>query len=193
MNRRWAVVFVALVLLVAAGFLAWRSLAGRTGENGAAGVGEESEANTATADPALGQLYFPGAGGRLYAEPRDLPPLVDLPARISRVVEELLAGPSESGRFRLLPEGVALAGVHVSVDGIAYVDLASADLPAPPASGSTEERLAVYGLVNSILVNAPELRGVVLLWNGQQRATFSGHLDTTRPLTTDRTLIASRP
>jgi len=30
----------------------------------------------------------------------------------------------------------------------------------------------------------------VLLWNGTQRVTFSGHLDTSRPLVPDRSLLA---
>jgi hypothetical protein len=44
--------------------------------------------------------------------------------------------------------------------------------------------------VNSLALNVPQVVRVVLLWNGTQRVTFSGHLDTSRPLVADRTLLA---
>ena len=42
--------------------------------------------------------------------------------------------------------------------------------------------LSVYSIVNTVLLNIPEISAVVLLNNGQQRPTFAGHLDTSRPL-----------
>jgi hypothetical protein len=38
--------------------------------------------------------------------------------------------------------------------------------------------------------SVPSVRSVALLWNGSQRLTFSGHLDTSRPLAADRSLVA---
>ena len=50
--------------------------------------------------------------------------------------------------------------------------------------------MTVYSLVNSILANEPRARRVMLLWNSQQRPTFAGHVDLTRPLTLHSGLIA---
>jgi hypothetical protein len=47
----------------------------------------------------------------------------------------------------------------------------------------------VYSVVDSLTANIPEVKQVVLLWNGVQRETFSGHLDTSRPLLPNRTLV----
>lgn len=54
-----------------------------------------------------------------------------------------------------------------------------------PAMGATEELLAVYSLVNSLTANNLGVDRVVLMWNGEQRPTFAGHIDTTRPLVAD--------
>ena len=99
-----------------------------------------------------------------------------------------------------LPAGVGLLEVEL-LDGVAYVDLTTvevgsgtgstraSDRPAVflerPAMGLTEELLAVYSLVNSLTANNLGIDRVVLMWNGEQRPTFAGHVDTTRPLMAD--------
>ena len=100
-----------------------------------------------------------------------------------------------------LPAGVGLLEVEL-LDGVAYVDLTTvgvdsgtgsaagtAGRPAVflerPAMGLTEELLAVYSLVNSLTANNLGIDRVVLMWNGEQRPTFAGHVDTTRPLMAD--------
>ena len=99
-----------------------------------------------------------------------------------------------------LPAGVGLLEVEL-LDGVAYVDLRTVevgsgtgstragDRPAVflerPAMGLTEELLAVYSLVNSLTANNLGIDRVVLMWNGEQRPTFAGHVDTTRPLMAD--------
>jgi hypothetical protein len=60
--------------------------------------------------------------------------------------------------------------------------LRSADGAEPPGAGSTLEMQRVYAIVHTVLRNEPGLSGVVLLWNGVQRSSLSGHVDTTRPL-----------
>ena len=65
-------------------------------------------------------------------------------------------------------------------------------MAAPPVSGTRGELLVVYSFVNSILANVSEARGVVLLWNGNQRPTFAGHIDTTRPLPAERKWLAKK-
>jgi hypothetical protein len=98
------------------------------------------------------------------------------------VVEALLEGPHSEKSFRPFPEGVTIGEVHVTGDGVAYVDLISAGNPTPPFEGSTVEMLTLYSLVNSVVENVPGARSVVVLWNGRQPRTFGGHIDTSRPL-----------
>ncbi len=99
-----------------------------------------------------------------------------------------------------LPAGVGLLEVEL-LDGVAYVDLTTVEVGSGtgstraagrsavflerPAMGLTEELLAVYSLVNSLTANNLGVDRVVLMWNGEQRPTFAGHVDTTRPLMAD--------
>jgi hypothetical protein len=85
---------------------------------------------------------------------------------------------------------VTLGSVQLTADGTAYLDLRWADHDDPPPGGSDAEMQEVYSLVDSVALNIPEAHRVVLLWNGTQRVSFSGHLDTSRPLLPDRNLIA---
>jgi spore germination protein GerM len=95
-----------------------------------------------------------------------------------------------AGLVRPFPPEVKLGSVELSADGTAFVDLRWPEREDPPESGSTEEIQRVYSLVDSLALNVPQVNRVVLLWNGTQRITFSGHLDTSRPLLPDSTLLA---
>ena len=138
------------------------------------------------------ELYFPGRGNRLHAEERLLPAVEPAEERVRLLAEALLAGPAGGGLTAPLPAGVSLAGVHVDDDAVVYLDLNPAEGGGRLAWGSKKELLAVYSLVDSILLNVPEVERVVLLWSSQQRPTFAGHVDTSRPLGPDSSLIASR-
>ena len=134
------------------------------------------------------RLYFPGGGGLLVLEERDLP-VEGAGADLRAIAAQVLAGPETPGLYPPFPAGTDVGSVFVSESGIAYVDLVSTDA-GPPSSGSRQEMLSVYSVVNSIAANLPDLEGVVLLWNGQQRRTFAGHLDTGRPLEENPQLVA---
>ena len=131
-------------------------------------------------------LLFPGPDGYLHAESREVALPLAADGRVAAVVAALLAGPRKAGLVAPLPAGVTVADAFVDAQGVAYVDLAAKDQPAPPVSGSELELLRVYSLVDSVLANEPRARSVVLLWNGVQRITFAGHVDTSAPLLEDR-------
>lgn|GEM_PF-750839 len=142
------------------------------------------------------ELFFPGYGKRLYAERRPIPALVegeappDLRDRVRGIVEALLEGPRSAGRVAPLPPGVTLAAVYLGAGGVVYLDFQAPEGAPPPASGSMAELLTIYSVVNSVARNVPEVRAVVLLWNGNQRFTLSGHVDTSRPLLPNPQLLA---
>jgi spore germination protein GerM len=185
MSRRAAsfVLGFALALLLGAGLWWW--LSGRTGGR----TGADSQEAAAQAGEQVGfNLYFPSESGELKPEPRELKVTEAPKDRIRKIVQALLEGPKGAGLARPFPEGVTLGSVQLGKDGTAYVDLRSQNHPDPPPSGSMEEIQRVYSLVDSIALNVPQANRVVLLWNGSQRETFSGHLDLSRPLTPDRSL-----
>jgi hypothetical protein len=134
-------------------------------------------------------LQFPGEDGMLHAEQRQLAlPAGDGP-RLSALVTAVLGGPTQPGLLAPFPPGIEVASAYLDPQGLAYVDLASKELPDPPASGSAVEMVRVYSVVNTVLANEERARGVVLLWNGRQRQTFAGHVDTQRPLRANRQLV----
>lgn len=154
----------------------------------------EEDSPAAQAEPAAGGpqevvLLFPDVRGGLTVERRRLELPARAPARATAVVRALLAGPRTPGLIPPLPEGVEVLPVHIDADGIAYVDLLAAELPVPPASGSRAELQRVYSLVDTVLANVGGVRAVVLLWNGTQRPTFAGHVDTAHPLVAGRQLL----
>jgi spore germination protein GerM len=188
MNRRAAsfVLGLALALLIGAGVWWW--LSGRSGGR-RPGASAQEEAAQPT-EKVTFQLYFPANGGLLRALPRELAVSSSPKDRVRKVVEALLAGPNAPGLARPFPEGVTLGSVQLSPEGTAYIDLRWPDHNEPPSGGSTEEMQRVYSVVDSIALNIPQASRVVLLWNGFQRQTFSGHLDLSGPLTPNQALVA---
>ncbi len=196
MSRRAAGLVLGIALLLLAAGLAWLWLGGRMKRPGgsvAAAAGPAGPQATFGAD-----LYFPADTG-LRAERRNLVATDSPKERIRKIVQALLAGPGGAGApgaaggkglVRPLPPGVEVGAVELTAEGTAYLDLRWADHDEPPPGGSDAEMQAVYSLVDSVALNVPEAQRVVLLWNGTQRVTFSGHLDTSRPLTPDRNLVA---
>ncbi|MFP3939068.1 MAG: GerMN domain-containing protein [Thermoanaerobaculia bacterium] len=144
---------------------------------------EETEERTVTFE-----LYFPGPGGRLHPEERELAVSDDPRARARSLVLALLGGPEDPELARPFPPQVGLLELYL-VDDTAYVDLGAPELEHPPSGGSLAERTMVFSLVDSLVRNVPEVERVVLLWNGVQRESFSGHLDTSVPLEASEELL----
>jgi Sporulation and spore germination len=152
----------------------------------AAGAGAGNGTGTGTGTGAPGASRPGAAGGTAAATPGASP---GAPAAAAAPPAASPAA-SPAGLVRPFPPEVKLGSVELSADGTAFVDLRWPEREDPPESGSTEEIQRVYSLVDSLALNVPQVNRVVLLWNGTQRVTFSGHLDTSRPLLPDRTLLA---
>lgn len=177
---------VFVVLAVAAATL-WgiaRFKAGRT----SGGVGLEVASEMLT-EPGEAILYFPGRGGRLYPERRTLDAELAGEERLRLIVEQLLVGPESETLSPALPGEIELSDVTLGADGTLYLDLSSKQ-GTLRGMGSTSELLAIYSLVDTVLLNEPQAQSVILLWNGRQQPSLAGHIDTTRPLALNRRLIA---
>ncbi len=195
MNRRrmW-ILIAALVLVAGAAAVLWWMRSSVDGEGDAAIVEDREPAVDEGPSAEATQpcdLYFPSAGGRLYVEPRELRAAADVAARVTGLVEALIAGPQGASLRPPLPDGVTVGQVYLMDGGTVILDLESEE-PAPPSSGSLREMLTVYSLVNTVLFNVEEAEQLVLLWNGQQPSTFAGHLNTALPLLPNTRLVARR-
>lgn len=190
MSRDTARILVASIAgLGVLAFALWLFL-GHSSKPAAGPTTADVAGSTSLAESTRATLYFPGPGARLGSEIRELPLEESAEERTRRVVEALLAGPETAGHLAPLPEGVEVGSVFLAVDGTVFLDLSSGEGTASLAWGSKQELLSVYSLVNSVLANEPRARRVMLLWNGQQRPTFAGHVDLTRPLILHSGLLA---
>jgi hypothetical protein len=192
MTRRQALLGAAVIAVSVVAILIGLRLGQRRQGPAASEDPQAPEFESVTGEMVAVDIYFPGPGGRLFAEEREVPIQEDLVTQLAAILDGLLEGPRSSELFAALPPETTVAWLHLNPAGVLYVDLDLAAESPVPAWGSRQEMLAVYSVVNTLLAAAPEIRSVVLLRDGQQRATFAGHLDTSRPLLANPRLVAQR-
>jgi len=110
------------------------------------------------------------------------------PAEFGRVIiESLIKGPA-GGLGRTIPEETLLKTFNVAKDGSAYADFTSAIRDKHPG-GSSSELLTVYSIVNSLVMNIPEIKRVKILIEGRESITLAGHMDLRFPLKANSLLV----
>jgi Sporulation and spore germination len=124
----------------------------------------------------------------LVLEERAIPFSTDLATQVRTLVEGLAAGPTTALGPTLSPQTKVLE-VFVTARGVAYVDL-SAEARDSVTGGSDEEQMTVYSVVDSITTSFPSISRVQLLIDNQPATTLAGHVDLSRPLPPDLTLLA---
>jgi spore germination protein GerM len=135
------------------------------------------------------KLFFQAADRPgLVMEERTVPFSSDLAMQLKAVVGELVRG-SKSGLVASLPPETKVLDVFVSPRGVAYVDLSKE--ASQGTSGSHDELLSVYSIVNSLTVNFPAVRRVQILLEDRPTDTLAGHVDLSHPLTADMTLLTA--
>ena len=183
MSRRWAAALVgaAAAILALAAWLVWRG----AGANRHAALQAEHAGAPAAATPALAPppstpatLWLPGPEEKIAPLTTEVASDSEPLARASALVAALLAAQPDPPLAPLFDRPVRLAASVLTPDGVLFVDLRADDGGAPPASGSALELQRVYAIVHTVLRNVPDVSHVVLLWNGVQRLSLSGHVDT---------------
>jgi hypothetical protein len=160
-------------------------------ESGVAAAAGEEEA--ARVERQINVKLFFQAADRpgLAIEERSVPFSADLAGQVRAVVEELVRGPRAGLQPTLAPDTHVLE-VFVSARGVAYVDL-SKEARAVAPGGSEAELITVYSIVNSLTANFPALKRVQILVDDKPAITLAGHVDLTRALPPDMTLLAASP
>lgn len=131
-------------------------------------------------------LYFagPDASG-LVPETRWLPvSRTDAKGRLQALVE----GPRRAGLYPTLPSPLEIR--EVSVEGDLIVVDFGGELVRRHPGGSAGEILTVFSVVNT-LTEIPGVRRVAWRIDGQPVETLAGHLDLSRPVERDPSLILS--
>lgn len=103
------------------------------------------------------------------------------------IVEALIEGP-RNALVRTIPQGTSLRTFHLVENGAAYVDLSKEAKENHPG-GARSELMTIYSLVNSIVLNVPEVDAVKILIDGQEETTLAGHIDLRYPFKANMLLI----
>lgn len=186
MIRRLLLIVAVLVALAAIAF--WALRPGGFARKTTASLTPAPAPTPTPAPETRVMLLFPGTDGALHPELRTVPLPAELNQRVRVIVSQLLAGPTA----RLLPVAgypAQLLDVFIDGRGNAFVDLSS---PPQPLTGSFNELMLAYSIVDSVLLNCQELKGVQLLFDDHEVQTLTGHLDLSRPLALNKSFIAAQ-
>jgi hypothetical protein len=97
-----------------------------------------------------------------------------------RLVEAEVAEPPNE-RASAIPKGTTVHAVFLTETHEAYVDLGGT-IASGFTGGSLDEALAVYAIVNAVIVNLPDVTAVQILIDGKEVDSLGGHLDLRAPL-----------
>ena len=125
--------------------------------------------------------YFLMAEQRVVIHPADPVGLADA------IVKALIKGPQKS-LLKTIPADTRLKALFITPDGTCYVDLSEAVSKNHPG-GSKSELLTIYSMVNSLVLNVPQIERVQILIDGNQAPTLAGHIDLQVPVKADMLLI----
>jgi hypothetical protein len=132
------------------------------------------------------QIYYMAGGRTLVPETRRLRKPASENERLRLIAQELRQPPTGKLLENPLPPGTEIHGVYLA-GGIAYVDMnvefTKVERPTP-----LRERLAIYALVNSLMLNNRSIQGVQILIDGHPAPTAWGWLDISGPLGPDLSL-----
>jgi len=123
----------------------------------------------------------------LTAETRQIPEAERIEQSARAILEALLTGPRK-GLVRAIPEGLSLRTLFFTEEKIAYVDFQKSP-DSRMERGVLSEWLAVYSIVNSLVLNIPEIESVQILIDGREVTTLSGHIDLTDPVKANMLLV----
>jgi len=128
------------------------------------------------------RLFYESPDMMLVPETRNVA-LPENPAgALSVVARELLKGSANASVPRLFPADTVVRAAYLLPDGTAFVDLGGPTLTGGWGTGSHEELMAVYSLVQTVTANFAEAKRVRILVNGEPAETLGGHVSLARAL-----------
>jgi spore germination protein GerM len=174
-GRFWLLLIVAIVLGFGASFFFGKLFLSRS-ESVSPSSRVSDSISVREAITRKVHLYFADRKGNyLQAEERKIL-AEDTISAIEAIIAALLEGPDDPKLVSTIPAGSRLLHIFVTEDGTAYLDFSS-ELSRLHPGGITAERLTLYTIVNSLVLNLEQVERVQLLFEGKPASTLSGHLD----------------
>ena len=148
----------------------------------------ELPVNLKPSQTTLAHLYFSDPDNQfLIAEERSLKHPENPAFFAKSIVAALIKGPQQ-GLVRTIPKNTKIRAIYVTQEGICYVDL-NATIAEQHPGGIKSELLTVYSIVNSVVLNVPEVKAVKILINGSESMTLAGHINLQVPVKANMLLI----
>lgn len=138
------------------------------------------------------KLYYESPQMLLAAEPRNIALPESPAAAIPVVVRELIKGPAAATSLRLFPADTVVRGVYLLPGGTVVVDLGGSTLTQGWGTGSHQELMAVYSLVETLTANFADAKRVRIVVNGTPAETLAGHVSLARSLVPAPQLVDPR-
>jgi spore germination protein GerM len=133
-------------------------------------------------------LYFTDKSNSfLTAEERRLVHSDD-PVEFAKIIIQALIDGPRKGHMRTIPQGTTIRALYVIREGTAYVDISNTIKNSHPG-GITSELFTIYSIVNSLILNVPEINAVKILIGGSESMTLAGHIDLSSPFKANMLLI----
>jgi spore germination protein GerM len=174
-GRFWLLLVVAIVLGFGASFFVGKLFLPRS-ESVSPSLRVSDSISVREAITRKVHLYFADRKGNyLQAEERKIL-AKDTISAIEAIIAALLEGPDDPKLVSTIPAGSRLLHIFVTDDGTAYLDFSS-ELSRLHPGGITAERLTLYTIVDSLVLNLEQVERVQLLFEGKPASTLSGHVD----------------
>lgn len=175
--RKRAALFVALVLMAAC----------REKKSLSANLNAENKVSMQNV-----RLFFESPDMALVPEQRNVA-LPENPAgAVTAVVRELFKGPANPSVPRLFPADTVVRGAYLLPEGTVLIDLGGQTLTQGWGTGSHQELMAIYSVVQTVTTNFPEAKRVRFLMNGGPAETLAGHVSLSRSLVPMPALVDPR-
>lgn len=173
--RRYLLFVIPVVIIGGGGFIIFYLMSQKPS------TPEKAKGKIENSDPQFSEksvvhLYFADQENvHLMAEDRILLRPIDPAAFGNIVIKALIKGP-QGELMRTIPEGTGLRALYVTPKGTAYVDLSEA-IRADYPGGAQSELITIFSIVNSLVLNIPEVDAVKILIEGRESMTLAGHID----------------
>jgi len=133
-------------------------------------------------------LYFTNMDNSfLYSEQRTFPGHLTALSLGGKIINALIEGPKKE-LVHTMPSGTTLQAFFLTEKGVAVVDLSS-DIKDRHPGGVQAEKITIYSIVNTLILNIPEINAVKILIGGRESDTLAGHIDIRYPFKADMLLI----
>lgn len=182
MSRRAAIIAVAVIAVIAAGWALIVALPRSIGPGAPAAAQAGAATPSGTAERKItATLYYVSEDGlSLVGVQREVPFSEPVAEQARRIIEVQL-GDVPAPLVSAVPAGTTLRSLFITPRGDAFVDL-SRDVTEQHTGGSLDELFTVYTIVNALTVNLPAITRVQILIDGQEADTLAGHVDLRHPL-----------